>query len=42
MIQAFLDYYSKAKMMQSLKYEGGNFTEKDIDDDDNYNPICED
>ena len=33
MIQAFLDYYSKAKMMQSLKYEGGSFTEEEVNDD---------
>lgn len=33
MIQAFLDYYSKAQMMQSLKYEGGSFTEEEVNDD---------
>jgi hypothetical protein len=33
MIQAFLDYYSKAQMMQSLKYEGGSFTEEEVNDE---------
>lgn len=33
MIKDFQQYYKKAKMMQELKYQGGFFTEKDINDD---------
>jgi hypothetical protein len=33
MIDQFLDYYSKAKKMQELKFEGGTWTEEDINDD---------
>lgn len=33
MIDKFIDYYNKAKKMQELKFEGGTWTEQDIDDD---------
>ncbi|CAB4148242.1 hypothetical protein UFOVP520_21 [uncultured Caudovirales phage] len=33
MINTFLEYYRKAKMMQELKFEGASFTKEDIDDD---------
>jgi len=33
MINTFLDYYKKAKMMQELKYEGASYTKEDINDD---------
>lgn len=33
MINTFLDYYNKAKMMQGLKFEGASYTESDINDD---------
>jgi hypothetical protein len=33
MINTFLDYYSKAKMMQELKFEGASHTKEDINDD---------
>lgn len=33
MIQEFLNYYSKAKKMQELKFEGKNWTKEDINDD---------
>lgn len=33
MIDTFLEYYRKAKMMQELKFEGASYTKEDIDDD---------
>jgi hypothetical protein len=33
MIEQFLDYYSKAKKMQELKFENGSWKESDINDD---------
>jgi hypothetical protein len=33
MLDNFIKYYSKAKMMQELKFQGGNWTESDIADD---------
>lgn len=33
MIDNFLEYYRKAKMMQELKFEGASYTKEDIDDD---------
>jgi len=33
MINTFLDYYSKAKMMQEHKFEGASYTKEDINDD---------
>lgn len=33
MLEVFKTYYSKAKMMQELKYQGFNWTKEDIDDD---------
>lgn len=32
MLDKFISYYNKAKMMQELKFEGGNWTEQDVDD----------
>ena len=33
MINTFLEYYKKAKMMQEHKFEGASYTKEDIDDD---------
>lgn len=33
MINCFLEYYRKAKMMQEHKFEGASYTKEDIDDD---------
>ena len=33
MLYTFVDYYKKAKMMQELKFQGKNWTEKDVNDD---------
>lgn len=33
MIDKFLNYFEKAKKMQELKFEGGSWTEQDINDD---------
>lgn len=33
MLEVFKKYYSKAKMMQELKYEGFNWTKEDVNDD---------
>lgn len=33
MLQEFINYYSKAKKMQELKFEGKNWTKEDINDD---------
>lgn len=33
MIETFLEYYRKAKMMQELKFEGASYAKEDIDDD---------
>lgn len=33
MIDQFIDYYSKAKKMQELKFQGGTWTKQDVNDD---------
>ena len=33
MLDQFLDYYNKAKMMQELKFEKGSWTKQDVNDD---------
>lgn len=33
MLDNFKDYYNKARMMQELKFQGGNHTKQDINDD---------
>lgn len=33
MLKQFIDYYNKAKLMQELKFQGYNHSEKDVNDD---------